>query len=325
MVVAASTPASIGIVVICTLLIPLFIWVIVRPFRLALPEAAVRALRLPPSWGYAAGGKWCGGCCTEGSVGVEVPYWGPPVCGVLVALITGALSGEDAVAGLRGDASIQPYSVLIIFVSLAYVCVALDVTGAFGYVALRIMTAAGTSGRRLFVYFYLLAGVMTIVASNDIVVLTLTPIIMYFSAATKTDPIPFVVAIFTSANTWSIVLVIGAASNIIVAQATGLTFNSYAAVAAGPGVLAGLLGLGLQLARFWHRIPASIAPPTVNAASALVDPRGALVGSFLLSCCLLVMAVAEGREGVPLWAIALGFALAYALYNALVQDRKSVV
>lgn len=80
-----------------------------------------------------------------------------------------------------GDDNLQPYAILILFFSLSYVSVALDVTGAFAFIALEATKVAGTSGTRLFFVIYALAAVMTLVANNDIVVLTLTPIVCYFT------------------------------------------------------------------------------------------------------------------------------------------------
>lgn len=80
-----------------------------------------------------------------------------------------------------GDENLQPYAILILFFSLSYVSVALDVTGAFAFIALEATKVAGHSGTKLFFVIYVLAAVMTLVANNDIVVLTLTPIVCYFT------------------------------------------------------------------------------------------------------------------------------------------------
>ena len=53
--------------------------------------------------------------------------------------------------------------------------------------------------------------------SNDIVILTLTPIIAYFCKYTGSDPLPFLFVQFFSSNIWSIILIIGNPTNIIVA------------------------------------------------------------------------------------------------------------
>lgn len=49
-------------------------------------------------------------------------------------------------------------------------------------------------GRTLFVSYYLLSAFMTTFTSNDVAIVTLTPIIIYFSKAAKLDPLPFLMA-----------------------------------------------------------------------------------------------------------------------------------
>jgi hypothetical protein len=64
-------------------------------------------------------------------------------------------------APTAGDESIQPYAILVLFLSLAYMAAALDQTGAFNWLALK-MTRAASTGRRLFVLHSLLAGAVTL-------------------------------------------------------------------------------------------------------------------------------------------------------------------
>ena len=50
---------------------------------------------------------------------------------------------------------------------------------------------------------------LTIFCSNDVSIMSLTPIILYCTTATATDPLPFLVAEFTAANIWSMLLYFG--------------------------------------------------------------------------------------------------------------------
>ena len=62
---------------------------------------------------------------------------------------------------------------------------------------------------------------------NDVTILTLTPIIYYFSKATGCSARPFVISEFFAANVWSMALLIGNPTNILVAQAIRLSFIDY--------------------------------------------------------------------------------------------------
>jgi arsenical pump membrane protein len=158
---------------------------------------------------------------------VTIGYSWPPVAGVLVLLAAQVMSPHDVGRGITGNKNIQPFGIAIIFMSLAFMCGSLDMTGVFAWLALKLTKASNGSGQLLFISYYLLSSVTTCFTSNDIVVMTLTPIICYFSAAAKADPIPFLVAEFTAANLWSMALFIGNPTNIIAAQAYNMTFIGY--------------------------------------------------------------------------------------------------
>lgn len=134
------------------------------------------------------------------------------------------------VRGIVGTDSIVPWTILVIFFALAYLCISWDLTGVFAYIAKKVLVAANGSGRKIFIYFYVLSAIMTIFTSNDIVILVLTPIICYICNYTKIDPVPYLISQFFAANLWSIFLVIGNPTNIIVAEAYQLRFLEYTGI-----------------------------------------------------------------------------------------------
>jgi arsenical pump membrane protein len=60
-----------------------------------------------------------------------------------------------------------------------------------------------------FLAYYAMASVLTVLTSNDVVILTLTPIVIHFAKASHTDPAPLLFATFYAANTWGMTLLIG--------------------------------------------------------------------------------------------------------------------
>ena len=56
-----------------------------------------------------------------------------------------------------------------------------------------------------------MATILTILTSNDVVILTLTPVIYHFAKATQSDPAPLLFLEFFTANIFSMALLIGAA------------------------------------------------------------------------------------------------------------------
>ena len=83
-------------------------------------------------------------------------------------------------------------------------------TGLFAWLALKMTYASKGRGHALFFWYFALASLMTAFASNDVCIMTLTPIICYFSRATGVDPLPYLVAEFVASNLWGMLLIIGA-------------------------------------------------------------------------------------------------------------------
>lgn len=148
------------------------------------------------------------------AVRVRVPHWAAPPLGVVAMVAAGALDARGVVAGLKGDDAIQPYAILVVFLSLAYVAAAEDQTGALAWLALK-MTRAARTGRRLFGLHTLLSGCATLATSNDVVVMSLTPIVHTQAVAGGAEAVPYLATMFVAANLWSMALFIGNPTNLV--------------------------------------------------------------------------------------------------------------
>ena len=73
----------------------------------------------------------------------------------------------------------------ILFMALAYIGSSLDATGVFAWLALKLTYASRSNGRVLFLLYYVLSACITALMSNDVSIITLTPIICYFANAAK--------------------------------------------------------------------------------------------------------------------------------------------
>jgi Na+/H+ antiporter NhaD/arsenite permease-like protein len=248
-------------------------------------------------------------------------YGTAPLIGIVILLATFSIDLNVILGGIVGDERIQPYGILILFMSLAYVCISIDRTGFFEYLALRAAKGAGRSGKKLFVYFFFVSSILTVFTSNDIVILTLTPIICYFAKYTKADPVPYIIGEFFAANVWSIMLYIGNPTNIIVAQAYRLTFLGYSAWMFLPTIVAGLSVLCLLMLVFRKRIPRYLETPVVDPRSAIKDKFGALFGVGALATCLVLLSTAPWLH-LQLWVITLVFAI-IMLIRDLTHDIRN--
>lgn len=232
-------------------------------------------------------------------------YGVAPLIGVAILYFSGAIEEKILFKGIIGNENIKPYAIIILFNALAYVCISMDITGLFAYLALYTTKAAGNSGRKLFLYFFILSSVLTMFTSNDIVTLTLTPLICYFTRYTKTNPLPYLIGQFFAANIWSTALYIGDPTNIIVAQAYRLSFLEYSAWMILPTLVAGSTCLGLLWVVFYKQIPETIQTPEISPESALKDKKGAIFSVICLGLCLVFLSLSHWLEW-DIWKICLG-------------------
>ena len=244
-------------------------------------------------------------------------FWFAPIIGILFLIFTLTINQEIIIRGIIGGSeNIQPYAILILFMSLAYICISLDITGFFEYLALYVLKAAKNSGKRLFIYFFFFSSILTLFTSNDIVILTITPIIIYFARYAKINPIPYLIAQFFAANIWSFALYIGNPTNIIVAEAYDFTFLNYSTWTILPTITAGLICFTFLWIIFRKQLPATFETPIINPKTAIKDKNGAVFGTIILILCLLMLSLAPFFNLV-LWQITLFFALIILFRNII--------
>jgi len=98
-------------------------------------------------------------------------------------LAAGALSPAGLWRGVAGDARIQPYAIVLVFLGLAYLSAALDATGAFAWAALAVARRARGRGRPLYFLFFAASSALTLLTSNDVSVMALAPLVLHTCAA----------------------------------------------------------------------------------------------------------------------------------------------
>lgn len=251
------------------------------------------------------------------NVELKIQFWYPPLVGVLILLIEGSLHGGDLwKGGIAGDGKIQPFVIMIMFETLAYVCIAVDMTGILAFIAMTVVQKAGSSGKRLFFSFFALASAFTVCTSNDIVILTLTPIIYYCSYVTKMNPMPFLYAEFFTANICSMVLLIGNPVNIIVGTAEGVAFADYSNKMAAPAVVGALCCCVLIYVWFRKDIDITFSPPELNPQQALKDKRAALFHGIILFLTRIFLGVGP-LFGAINWLITAIPAIIVLIYNCI--------
>ena len=67
---------------------------------------------------------------------------------------------------------IKPYNILILFFSLAYMSITLDITGVLQAAAFWVSNRGGSNGWKLFFYFYVMLTLLSVLIGNDPVILS---------------------------------------------------------------------------------------------------------------------------------------------------------
>lgn len=149
------------------------------------------------------------------------------VLGVAAFLLFGLLQWPDLSRALIGSDVFSPFNVVAILVTLAIITTSLDDSGFFKYAAHKAILYSKNNGVTLFRNFFILTVILTGFTSNDIDVLTITPVVLWFSMTTKITPIPYLFAVFVAANTSSMEFVIGNLTNIVIADVFDLQFVKF--------------------------------------------------------------------------------------------------
>ena len=142
---------------------------------------------------------------------------------------------RDGITG--GGELVQPFNILLFFFSLAYMAMSLgtqtpsprhltphtlalislgaypltvlDLTGVLQSAAFWVSNRGGTSGRKLYIYFYLMTTALSAVLGNDPVILSGTAFLVYFTKIAEVGHTAWIFAEFVTCNTASMLLFVG--------------------------------------------------------------------------------------------------------------------
>lgn len=229
-------------------------------------------------------------------------YWMFALLGAVILLVFSFAPINDVFDQLTTNNSINPIKILVLFFSMTMISVVLDELGLFHYLASLASRKAKGNQHSLFLLLYLLTSILTVFTSNDVVILTLTPFICFFSKRSKINPIPYLVAEFVAANTWSLMFVIGNPTNIYLATSSGITFMDYFKIMAIPTIAAGLVELFLLLLIFHKHLQKPLQSSEENYK--IKDLVPVVVGLIDLFICLVFLIISS-YIGFEMWLVSL--------------------
>lgn len=239
--------------------------------------------------------------------------------GAVAEILFGGLSLSDAADGLCADSQVNPLKILALFLSMTMISVSLGDSGFFHLVAEKAFAFGKKSRIRLFIILYAAVSVLTVFTSNDIVVLTFTPIICIFCKKAGFSPLPFLVGEFVAANTWSMAFIVGNPTNVYLAQSAGISFTEYFKVMALPAFAAGISALIVLLIIFRKSLSPAEArqPEEQNKITPVrINVPTMIAALTALTACIISLALAD-EIGLEMWIITVIFAIFTLLFNLI--------
>jgi Na+/H+ antiporter NhaD/arsenite permease-like protein len=182
--------------------------------------------------------------------------------GAFLMVATGALTPELSYAAIDGDTIVLLFAMMAL---VAYVERAGFFEWAAGHAIRRARTPVG-----LLVDVSVLAGVASAFLVNDTVCVFLTPLVVITCQRANLPLGPYLIATATSANLGSAATLVGNPQNMIVGGASGLSFATFAALAAPVAALGLAVNTGLLL--LYYRRELGTAPLHAHEPAA-PDPR----------------------------------------------------
>ena len=244
-------------------------------------------------------------------------YWLIALLGAIVLVATTLCPIKEIGSSWVSSSAVNPLKILILFFSMTIISIYLDELGLFTFLASVAVNKAKGHQNVLFFTLYFLVSVLTIFTSNDIVILTFTPFICFFCKHAKIKALPYLIAEFAAANTWSMMFIIGNLTNIYLATSAGINFIGYLKVMLFPTIAAGLTELLIIFLIFRK----SLKEPLSEDEKEIVHINSKLdliIGAAHLIVCLVFLVISQ-YIGIAMWIVALACAVSLIVISFIIR------
>jgi Na+/H+ antiporter NhaD/arsenite permease-like protein len=231
----------------------------------------------------------------ESSRGSHLDRTAAAFCGAVAMVLTGALTLGEAYKAID-------WNTLIFLLGMMILVAHFQVSGVFDWIAIHVSSVARTR-LQLLLILVLTCGILAAFFVNDTICLIFTPIVLAVTDRLKVPPIPYLMALATSANVGSVMSVTGNPQNALVGISAHLSFLAFLLHLA-PVAFIGL-AINAAVLAFFFRAEVLHQPLGRQAPSLTVALDRPLLAKCLLSG-LLVVALWVAGYSFPLVAISVG-------------------
>ncbi len=247
-------------------------------------------------------------------------FWIVALVGAILLILTLRI-GINEIFELSKKETVNPVEILILFISVTIISIILDEVGFFSYLAAKTAKYCKNSQLKLFIALYLLVSVLTIFTSNDIIILTFSPFICMLAKRTKINPIPYLIAEFVAANTWSMMLMIGNPTNIFLSLTFDISFFEYFKVMLLPTLVGGTISFGILLFLFSRDLKKPIE--LIEVEETKMNRKLMFIGLGHLVLCLILFAISNFIN-IDMWKISLLLSITL-LIIAFIMEKKAAL
>ena len=156
----------------------------------------------------------------------------------IAAVGAGVLLALGVVTLSQAEATIDP-NTLLLLLSMMVINSVLELAGFFNWAGQLVIERA-RSPLVLLVLVVLMGGLLSALFINDPVVLMLTPLVCGITLRLRRNPVPYLLALATSANVGSTATLTGNPQNILIGTSSGISYLTFLAHL-GPLALVGLV------------------------------------------------------------------------------------
>jgi Na+/H+ antiporter NhaD/arsenite permease-like protein len=216
-------------------------------------------------------------------------------CGAVAMVLAGVVPLAEAYVAINWDTLIFLLGMMILVAHFQF-------SGFFDWIAVHVVRIANTR-LQLLLLLVLASGILSAFFVNDTICLIFTPIVLVVTERLEVPPVPYLIALATSANVGSVMSVTGNPQNAVVGVSAHFSFLGFLAHLApvslgGLAINAGVLALFFRREILHHPLRAHAPAIAVKIDRVL-----------LIKCCVaasLVIVLWTLNYSFPLVAISVG-------------------
>lgn len=164
---------------------------------------------------------------------IDREWWLPPLV-LLLAVSLGSINIQ-----LITTVFVDKIDIIVLIFTFGVLAEGLAESKVFEYISHTVVHYCNNNTRTLLLGLFIATSAVTLVTTNDIVVLVMTPILIDIAYRANIQNMKLLLlSQFVAANTLSMGLLIGSPTNIIVAETVGIGFIDYAGLMVGVAISA---------------------------------------------------------------------------------------